>query len=73
MNLNWQMVLILSQIFKILLKMSGIAKKYETLTAIPIIHVYIKRINRLVFKIKDEHKLALQTYETMKKLAAQKN
>ena len=53
--------------------MSSIAKKYETLTAIPIIHVYIKRINRLVFKIKDEHKLALQTYETMKKLSAQKN
>ena len=53
--------------------MSGIAKKYETLTAIPIIHVYIKRINRLVFKIKDEHNSALQTYETMKKLAAQKN
>ena len=37
-----------------------IIKKYETLTAIPPIHVYIKRLNnRLVFKKKDGYKLEL--------------
>ena len=35
--------------------------KYETLTAIPPIHVYINIINnRLVFKIKAGYKLELQ-------------
>ena len=44
-----------------------IIKKIETLTTIPFIHVYINRINnRLVFKIKDEYKLELQTPGTMK-------
>ena len=44
-----------------------IIKKHETLTTIPLIHVYINRINNgLVFKIKDGYKLALQTSETMK-------
>ena len=44
-----------------------ITKKHETLTAIPPICVYINRINnRLVFKIKDEYKLELQTLETTK-------
>ena len=44
-----------------------IIKKYETLTTIPPIHVYIDKINsRLVFKIKDGYKLELQTPETMK-------
>ena len=44
-----------------------IIKKYETLTTIPPIHVYINKINnRLVFKIKDGYKLELQTPETMK-------
>ena len=44
-----------------------IIRKYETLTTIPPIHVYINRINnRLVFKIKDGYKLELQTPETMK-------
>ena len=44
-----------------------IMKKNKTLTKIPLIHVYIDRIinNRLVFKIKDEFKLKLQTPETM--------
>ena len=42
-------------------------KKHETLTTIPIIYVYINRINnRLMFKIKDGYKLELQTPETMK-------
>ena len=44
-----------------------IIKKHETLTTVPPIHVYINGINnRLVFKIKDEYKLELQTSETMK-------
>ena len=44
-----------------------IIKIYETLTAIPPIHVYINRINnRLLFKIKDGFKLEFQIPETMK-------
>ena len=42
-------------------------KKYKMLTTVPPIHVYINRINnRLMFKIKDGHKLELQMTETMK-------
>ena len=41
--------------------------KHETLTTIPPIHVYVKRINnRFVFKMKDGYKLELETTETMK-------
>ena len=48
-------------------------KKHETLTTIPPIHVYAKRINnRLVFKIKDGYKLELQTHETMKLFGSKK-
>ena len=44
-----------------------ILKSYETLTAIPPIHVYVNRINnRLVFKIKDGYNLELKTSETVK-------
>ena len=44
-----------------------IITNYETLTAIPPFHVFINRINnRLVFKIKDEYKLELQTPKTIK-------
>ena len=44
-----------------------IIKKHETLTTIPLIHVYTNRINnRFVFKIKGGYKLDLQTPETMK-------
>ena len=44
-----------------------INKKHETLTKIPLIHVYINIINnRLVFKIKDGYKLELQAPETIK-------
>ena len=65
MSLNYQMVLILFQIFKIILNLS--LKSNETLTKISSIHVYINRINnRLVFKIKDGNKLELQMPETMK-------
>ena len=51
-----------------------IIKKHETLTTIPPIHAYINKINsRLVFKIKDEYKLELQTPETMKLFGSTKN
>ena len=64
MNLNYQMILILCQMFKVIASTSQ--KKHETLTEIPPIHVYINRINtRLVLKIKDGYKLELQTPETM--------
>ena len=44
-----------------------IIKKCETLTAIPLISVYINRINnRLMFKIKDAYKQEFQKPETMK-------
>ena len=63
MSLNCQMVLSLYQIFKIIL-IEYIIKKHEK---IPVIHVFINRINkRLVIKIKDSYKLELQTPETMK-------
>ena len=63
MNLNYQMILILCQMFKVIASTSQ--KKHETLTEIPPIHVYINRINtRLVLKIKDGYKLELQTPET---------
>ena len=62
MSLNYQMVLILCQIFKIILNIS--LKKQETLTTIPPIHVYINRVyNRLLVKIKDGYRLELQTPE----------
>ena len=61
-NLNCQIVIILCQISTII---SSTSKKHET-TTIPPIHVYINRINnRLLFKIKDEYKLDLQTPETI--------
>ena len=47
--------------------MARIIKKHETLTEIPPTDVNINEIsNRLVFKVKDWHKLAVQTPETMK-------
>ena len=50
-----------------------IIKKHETLTIIPLIHVYISRINnRLVFKIKEGYKLELQTPKTIKLLGSTK-
>ena len=51
-----------------------IIEKNETLTTVPPIHVYIKRINIcLVFKIKDGYKLELQAPETMKLFGRKKN
>ena len=59
MSLIYQIVLIMCQKFKIILKHH---ENHETLTAVSPIHVYINRTcNRLVFKIKDGYKL-----ETMK-------
>ena len=70
MNLNYQMVFILFQIFNYI---EFIIKKHETSTAIPPIRVYINIINnRLVFKIKDGYKLELQTPETMKLFSSTK-
>ena len=44
-----------------------IIKKHETLPINPPIHIYINRINHsLIFKIKHEYKIKLQTLETMK-------
>ena len=44
-----------------------IIKKYETLTIIPPIHVFVNRsVNRLMFEIKDGCKLELQTPEITK-------
>ena len=64
MSLNYQMVLILCYILKII---SHISLKTESLTKISPIHIYIKRINnRLVLKIKNAYKLELQMPETMK-------
>ena len=54
-------------------------KKHEnfikTLTTIPPIYVYINRINNglIVFKIRDEYMLELQTPETMKLFGSTKN
>ena len=60
MNLNYQMVLNLLQIFKIMLNLS--LKKQEKLTIIPPVYVYNNIINnKLVFKIKDGYKLELPT------------
>ena len=46
-----------------------IIKKHEAVTTIPLIHVYISRINRL-FKGKDGYKLELQMPETMKSFSS---
>ena len=62
-NLNYQMVLIL---FHIQVYIECIIKKYEKLTTISPIHVYINRINnKLAFKIKDRYKLELKMPETI--------
>ena len=51
-----------------------IIKKHETLTTIPPVYIYINRINnRLLFILKDECKLELQTPETMKLFDSTKN
>ena len=81
MSFNYQIVLILCQIFKI---MQHISQEKETLTTVSPIYVYINRINKrlvskiedgyefnrinniLVFKIKDGYKLELQTPETLR-------
>ena len=64
MNLNYQMILILYQTFKII---SNLSLKHKTSTIVSPIQAYINGISqRLVFQIKNWYKLALQTPETMK-------
>ena len=71
MNLNRLMVLIHCHIFNIIIEC--ILKEHETLSTNLPIRIYINRINnRLVFKIKDEYKLELQTPETMKPFGSTK-
>ena len=51
-----------------------IIRKHEPLYRNTPIYIYINRINnRLVFKIKDIHKLELQTPETMKIFGSTEN
>ena len=51
-----------------------IIKNHKTLTATPVIYVYINEItNRLVFEIKDGYKLELQMLETPKLFGSTKN
>ena len=50
-----------------------IIKKHETLTENPPVQIYVNKIkNRIVFKIKMDHKLELLTPETMKLLRSTK-
>ena len=69
-NDDFDMVLILLQIFKVVLNLSS--KKHETLTENPPVQIYPNKIkNRIVFKIKMGYKLELLTCETMKLLGVQ--
>ena len=61
MSLNYQMVLVLFQISKIILNIS--LKNFRA----------IKMNNRLVFKLKDRYKLEPQTSQIMNYLVAEKN
>ena len=62
MSLNYQMVQIQCQIFKLIL---SIPEKYEKLPTNPSIYIYINKINnRLIFKIENGYKLELQIPET---------
>ena len=61
MSSNYQMVLVLFQISKIILNIS--LKSFRA----------IKMNNRLVFKLKERYKLELQTSQIMNYLVAEKN
>ena len=61
MSSNYQMVLVLFQISKIILNIS--LKNFRA----------IKMNNRLVFKLKERYKLELQTSQIMNYLVAEKN
>ena len=71
MNLNYQMGLILSQIFKIIL--SIFKKKHgEDINELSV-WIYVNKIeNRVTFKIKNGYSLELLTPETMKLLGSTK-
>ena len=62
-SLNYLMVLIQCQIFKVI---SSTLQKNKILSTNLHMHIYINRIyDSLVFKIEDRYKLELQTPETM--------
>ena len=70
--MNYQIILILCQIFKIIFNLPK--KRHERLTDNLLIHICINRINnRLVFKIRDGYKLELQRPEMMKIFGSTKN
>ena len=72
MNLNYQMDLILYQIFKIIF--SIFLKKNGEGIDKPSVQIYVNKIeNRVTFKIKDGHSLELLTPETLKLLGSTKN
>ena len=72
MNLNYQMDLILYQIFKIIFKIY--LKKHGEDIDEPPVQTYVNKIeNRVTFKIKNEYSLELLTPETMKLLGSTKN
>ena len=72
MNLNYQMDLILYQIFKIIL--SIFKKKQGKDIDKPSVQIYVYRIEkRVTFKIKNGYSLELLTPETMKLLGSTKN
>ena len=72
MNMNYQMDLILYQIFKII--WSIFLKKHVEDIDKPSIQIYVNNIdNRVTFKIKNGYSLELITPETMKLLGNTKN
>ena len=71
MNLNYQMDLILHQIFKIIL---SVFKKHGESLDKPSVWIYVNKIeNRVTFKIKNGCSLELLTLETMKLLGSTQN
>ena len=72
MNLNYQMVRILYQIFKII--SNTFCKKHGENTNKPSVQIYLNKIkNRITFRIKDGYRLELLTPETMKLLGSTEN
>ena len=72
MNLNYQMLLILQQIYKITL--NTFQKKHGEDIDEPSVQIYINKIeNRIIFKIKNGYSLQLLTPETMKLLGSTEN
>ena len=71
-NLNYQMDLILYQIFKIILNL--FLKKHGESVDKPSVWIYVSKIeNRVIFKIKNGYSLEFLIPETIKLLASTKN